>query len=196
MIRAAALLVMLGLATAIAAMLRTDADTAIAFSFLGHPALAAGIGLYVWVLLRPVRLSADEQALWKLAFRELRQRDFLRLAEVGEWRSAAAGDVLIAAQAPIADVLVLLEGAVEFRVDGQAVGTVGPGQLVGASVALTGGESWGEVVATAPSRYLALPVGQVAPALERFPEARAALQALVSRDLADKLRTVTASSQS
>jgi len=191
-IRAAALLVMLGLATAVAAMLRTDASTAIPFSFAGHPVLAAGIALYAWTLLRPVRLSADEQALWKLAFRELRQRDFLRVAELGEWRSAASGDVLLAANAPNADVLVLLEGAAEFRVDGEPVGSVGPGQLVGASVALTGGESWGEAVASEPCRYLALPVSRVAPALERFPEARAALQAIVSRDLADKLRAVTA----
>jgi CRP-like cAMP-binding protein len=191
MIRVAALFVILALVIAIATMLRTDADTAIPFSFVGHPALAVGIGLYAYHLLRPVRMSEDERALWSLAFQELRPRDYLRLVVLGQWREAQPGDVLYGAHQQISEVLVLLEGKVAFRVDGRNVGDVGPGQLVGTSVVLTGTDSWGEAVAAEACRYLALPVADVGPALERFPEARAALQGIVSRDLAEKLRTVT-----
>ena len=154
-------------------------------------ALAVGIGLYAYHLLRPVRMSEDERALWSLAFQELRPRDYLRLVVLGQWREAQSGDVLYGAHQQISEVLVLLEGKVAFRVDGRNVGDVGPGQLVGTSVVLTGTDSWGEAVAAEACRYLALPVADVGPALERFPEARAALQGIVSRDLAEKLRTVT-----
>ena len=191
MIRLAALFVTLALVIAIATMLRTDADTAIPFSFVGHPALAIGIGLYAYDMFRPVQMSADERSLWTLAFHDLRPKDYLRLVALGHWREAQPGDVLVGAHQSISEVLVLLEGTVVFRVDGRDVGNVRPGQLVGTSVVLTGTESWGEAVAAERCRYLALPVADVGPALERFPEARAALQGIVSRDLAEKLRTVT-----
>jgi hypothetical protein len=47
-----------------------------------------------------VTLSDDERTLYDLAFRSLRPREFVSLALLGEWKTAAAGDkVLMKGQA-------------------------------------------------------------------------------------------------
>src|SRR5499426_875034 len=48
----------------------------------------------IYMERRPVVLSADQQALYDLAFHSLRPRDFLSLALVGEWCDAEVGQRL------------------------------------------------------------------------------------------------------
>ncbi len=191
MIRTATILVMLGLGTALWVMLDSNADTAMLFTFVGHPLVGAGIALYVWSLVRPVKMSPLEQALYDLAFSDLRPRDFVHLVSLGQWRSAQGGDTVVQRGEQMREVLVLLSGEVALEVDGEQIGTAGAGELIGASVVLTGEPAWGNAKALSSCRYLALPLAAVQPWLDQNPAARVALQATVSRDLAEKLRRVT-----
>ena len=192
MIRLAAAFVILGGVSALAVLLDTQAGTAIVFSFAGHMAVAAGIGLYVVDRVRPVRLSDDERSLYELAFQNLSARSFLEFVALGSWRDADAGDRLFAAGQELTEILILLSGSVSLRAGGETLGELGPGQLVGAAVALTGSASWGDAVVEERCRYLARPLDTASKALAKKPETRAALNNIVSRDLADKLRSVTA----
>ena len=191
MIRLSAALSAGALLFAIWLMVDTGAQAAMAFSFVGGPMLAAGVALYAWVQFRPVRMTGDERALYDLSFSDLRPRDFVRFVALGEWRSAESGDVLIRMGDEVAAVLVLLAGRVEFEREGKTIGQVGPGELIGSATMLVGEVAWGNAVAKAPCRYLSLAAGEVRPWLERNPPARIALQATVSRDLAEKLQRVT-----
>ena len=191
MIRVATILVMLGLLTALGVMLDSNADTAMLFTFVGHPLVGAGIALYVWSIVRPVRMSALERELYELSFSDLRPRDFVRLVSLGQWRSAQVGDMIVRQGEELSEVLVLLSGEVELEVDGEQIGSAGAGELVGASIVLTGEPAWGNAKAISECRYLALPMADVQPWVEQNPAARVALQATVSRDLAEKLRRVT-----
>ena len=190
-IRIAAALVILACLTAAAVLVDTHAGTAIVFSFIGHTALAGGIGVYVWDRLRPVQLTDDEQALYQLAFTDLSPRSFLEFATLGQWRDAEAGERLLQSGKEIGEILILRSGSVRFEVKGEALGTLGPGQLVGAAIYLSGNPSWGDAIVEEPGRYLSIPVRNVADSLAKKPETRAILNGIVSRDLAEKLRLVT-----
>ncbi len=191
MIRLSAALVAGALGLALWLMFETGAQAATAFTFLGGPMLGAGVALYFWSLIRPVRMSPDEQALYGLAFSTMRPRDFVRLAELGEWLSAESGDALVRMGDEVGAVLVLLSGRVAFEREGATIGEIGPGELIGTASMLSGEVAWGNAVAKEPCRYLSLAVASVQPWIERNPAARNALQATVSRDLAEKLRRMT-----
>src|SRR5437016_7736061 len=55
----------------------------------------------IYLERRPVVLSKDEQALYDLGFRSLRPREFVSLSLVGEWKSAQAGERIVAAGQPV-----------------------------------------------------------------------------------------------
>ena len=92
MIRVVALLVLVALATQIAMLADTNAGTAILFSFLGSGVLGLAIALYAYSRWRPVRMSADERALYDLAFRDLGAREFVDLVVLGSWDEAEPGE--------------------------------------------------------------------------------------------------------
>ncbi len=191
MIRLSAALVAAALGMALWLMLETDAQAATAFTFVGGPMLGAGVALYFWSLIRPVHMTPDEQALYDLVFSDLRQRDFVRIARLGEWRSAGSGDLLMRRGEELGAVLVLLSGRVAIEREGEPIGEIGPGEMIGSAAILIGEEAWGNAVVREPCRYLMLPVASVQPWIEKNPPARIALQATVSRDLAEKLRRMT-----
>ncbi len=188
MIRAACALTLFALAFLVAMLVRTDASTAIGLSFLGAPALALAIGLYAYFALGPVRMSTDEMGLYELAFSSLAKRDFLRLVALGAWQDVQPGARLIRKGDRPDIVWVLLRGRVAWEVDGRTVGELGPGQIVGSSLVLTGEESTGDAVAAEPARALAWPVETLGRVLEKRLRMRAAFQAIVSQDLARKVQ--------
>jgi len=189
-IRLSALFILIGLATVIAVMLRTEADTAIAFTFAGQGSIGLGILVYVIHLLRPVRMSDDEHRLYELAFTDMERRDFVEFARLGEWRDAGPGESLIASGQEVTEALVLLEGSLSFRVEGEEVGVVGAGELLGTATILNREPAFGDAITLERCHYLALPVEPLQAHLANKPKARIALAAVVSRDLAEKLKRV------
>jgi len=49
----------------------------------------------IYLERRPVVLSEDEQKLYDLGFQSLRQREFVSLALLGEWKSAEPGERVV-----------------------------------------------------------------------------------------------------
>lgn len=136
---------------------------------------------------RPVVLSADEQALYDLAFKRLRPRDFLSFALFGEWRDAAAGEQLLAVGEPAERICIAISGDVEVRHRGASIGRVSPGHLVGTALVLTGGLSPVDARFVTAGRYIGWSVQALRTFLDKRPDLRAALQGLANRDLAAKL---------
>jgi hypothetical protein len=136
---------------------------------------------------RPVVLSQDEQRLYDLGFRSLRPREFVSLSLVGEWKNAEPGERVLTEGEPVSSLCIPITGSADVRKEGERIGALQPGHIIGTALALTGEPSPVEVTFTEPARYMRWSL----PSLRRFmdarPELRVTLQGLVSRDLAGKL---------
>jgi hypothetical protein len=141
----------------------------------------------LWHERRPLRLSAEEQALYAAAFRTLTPREFQRLLAAGTWQEAPAKEILIEEGARPGRMLVLASGRAVVKVHGREVATLHPGQFAGEMSFLTGAATTAAVEVAEPARF----VSWATPDLERFlvkhPPLRAALQIVLGRDLAAKL---------
>ena len=162
---------------------------------LWPPILWAGvftaINLYqisrIYLERRPVVLSGDEQTLYDLGFQSLRPREFVSLTLVGEWKSGAVGEKVLTEGEPVSRLCIPIAGSAEVRKQGKPVGLLEPGHIIGTALALTGAPSPVEATFTEPARYMSWPLPSLRAFMDKRPDLRVALQALVSRDLAIKV---------
>jgi hypothetical protein len=139
---------------------------------------------------RPVVLSEDEQKLYDLGFRALRPREFVSLSLVGEWKSAEAGEQVVTEGEPVSSVCISIKGNADVRKQGQRIGGLRPGNIIGTGLALTGDPSPIEVTFVEPARYMRWPLPNLRKFIDKRPDLRITLQGLVNRDLAGKLETL------
>ena len=139
---------------------------------------------------RPVRLSTDEQKLYDLGFRSLRPREFLSLSLVGEWKSAESGERVVAEGEPVSSLCIAIAGNAEVRKQGQPIGVVHPGYIIGNALALTGERSPVEVTFTGPAHYMRWSLPSLRRFIDNRPDLRVTLQSLVNHDLARKLEAL------
>jgi hypothetical protein len=149
------------------------------------------INLYQIVRLymerRPVVLSGDEQKLYDLAFRSLRPREFVSLALVGQWRDAVAGEKVLTAGAPASSICIAVSGSVDVHKGDRHLGTLAPGTLIGTVLALTGDASTVDAQVREPARLMCWQLADLRRFIDKRPDLRVSLQALVNQDLARKL---------
>jgi CRP-like cAMP-binding protein len=139
---------------------------------------------------RPVVLSEDEQRLYDLGFSSLRPREFVSLSLVGEWKNAEPGKRIVTEGEPVPSVCIAITGSAEVRKQGEPIGTLRPGHIIGNALALTGDPSPVEMTFTEPARYMSWSLPSLRRFIEKRPDLRVTLQSLVNRDLAHKLETV------
>jgi CRP-like cAMP-binding protein len=152
------------------------------------------INLYqIWRIYlerRPVVLSEDEQKLYDMGFHALRPREFVSLVLVGEWKDAATGDTVFAEGETLLSVCIAIAGTVRIRRQGQDLGELKPGHVIGTAMALTGNPSHINASFTEPGRYIRWPLANLRTFLDKQPELRVTLQRLVNQDLARKLESL------
>jgi len=144
----------------------------------------------IYLERRPVVLSPDEQRLYDLGFQSLRPREFVSLTLVGEWKDAVAGDKILVEGTPVSRVCVAITGRADVHKQGQLMGTLEPGNVIGTGLALTGAPSPVEATFIEPSRYMSWPLSSLRTFADKRPDLRVTLQGLVNRDLASKLERV------
>ena len=144
----------------------------------------------IYLERRPVVLSRDEQKLYDLGFHALRPREFVSLSLVGEWKSADAGERVIAEGEPVSSLCVPITGRADVHSQGERIGALRPGHIMGAALALSGEPSPVEVTFTEPARYMRWSLSSLRHFLDTRPDLRVTLQGLVNRDLAEKLNLV------
>ncbi|HEU4342225.1 MAG TPA: cyclic nucleotide-binding domain-containing protein [Candidatus Binatia bacterium] len=142
---------------------------------------------------RPVVLSRDEQTLYELGFRSLRPREFVSLSLVGEWKNAEAGERVVTEGEPVSCLCISITGSADVRKQGQRIGALRPGNIIGTALALTGDPSPVEVTFIEPARYMRWSLPSLRRFMDKRPDLRVTLQGLVNRDLAGKLDTVLSS---
>lgn len=141
---------------------------------VGWTVLFLAINLYhiTHILLerRPVRLSPDEQQLYDLTFHTFEPREFLKLAKLGEWRTAEVGDKIRHRGQPITHISVPISGRIAAMQGEEKIGELGPGELVGAGIALTGQPAAIDAEFTEDARYIRWSVTEIRKFLDENPE--------------------------
>ena len=136
---------------------------------------------------RPVKLTADEEEVRRLAFAELPPRKVLQLVSIGEWTTAASGERLLEHGTTVGAVALVVGGKVRVSKDGRVLGELGPGDIVGSALVLSGAPAEVDAVTVEPVRALRWDVATLRRYLEANPESRIVFQRNLTRDLAGKL---------
>jgi CRP-like cAMP-binding protein len=148
--------------------------------------------LRLYLERRPVVLSEDEQKLYDMGFGSLRPREFVSLLMAGEWRTAVAGDAVLAEGKPVSSISIAISGTLMVRKGDKDVMPLKPGHVIGTALGLTGQPSPIAAIFTGPARYFCWPIGHIRAFLDKRPDLRLALQSLVNRDLAAKVEELSA----
>jgi len=82
-----------------------------------------------------------------------------------EVRQMRSGDLLFRQGEPGTSVVLVLDGVFEVRVDGDVVGRVGPGTVVGERAGLEGGRRTADLRATTDARVASVPADRLDPGL-------------------------------
>ncbi|MBS2018053.1 MAG: cyclic nucleotide-binding domain-containing protein [Deltaproteobacteria bacterium] len=137
---------------------------------------------------RPITLDANEQRLYELVFRSLRQRDYKKLVALGRWETFDAGETVVEKGKPLTTVRVVVTGHAEVTDEGRAICRLASGQFVGEMAYLSAEPPTTAVVATEPVTFLTWPSDKLREYLGEEQELRAEVHTIIGADLVAKLR--------
>jgi hypothetical protein len=136
---------------------------------------------------RPVKLTPEEEAVRRLAFRDLPPRKVLQVLSIGSWTSADTGERLIEhGKCPDA-ISLIIRGKVQVARDGCILGELVAGNLVGSALLLSGVPADVDAVAAEPIRAVRWELETLERYLNVNPETRIIMQRHLALDLAGKL---------
>jgi CRP-like cAMP-binding protein len=162
----------------------------------GWSVLITGINLFqTWRLLlerRPVKLTPEEEEVRRLAFPDLPPRKVLQVLSIGSLATAPAGERLIEHGKPVDSLSLIVRGKVRVSDDGRVLGDLGPGEIVGSALLMSGAVPEVDAVSMEPSRTVRWEVAILERYLNANPETRNLFQRHLSRDLAGKLGRMSA----
>jgi CRP-like cAMP-binding protein len=151
----------------------------------------AGINLLQsWRLFmerRPIQLTAEEEEVRRLVFRDLPPRKFLQVLNIGSWVTAPPGERMIESGTVPDAVSLIVSGKVRVTKEGHNLGALGAGQLVGSALILSGVQAEVEAVVETPVRGIRWQIGTLVRYLNANPDTRTSMQRHLSRDLAVKV---------
>jgi hypothetical protein len=124
----------------------------------GWSVLFTGINLFqTWRLVverRPVKLTAEEEEVRRLVFRDLPPKKALQVIGIGTWGSASPGEPLIERGKAVESIALIVRGRVQVTKEGRLLGELGPGEMVGSALLLSGARSEVDAVTAEATRTL------------------------------------------
>jgi hypothetical protein len=157
----------------------------------GWSVLFTGINLFqTWSLIverRPVKLTAEEAEVRRLVFRDLPPKKALRVMGVGTWGTASPGEPLIEHGRPLESIALIVSGKVRVAQGGRPLAELGPGEIVGSALLLSGAQAEVDAVTTEVTRTIRWNAATLERYLDANPETRNVFQRHLARDLAGKL---------
>jgi CRP-like cAMP-binding protein len=158
----------------------------------GWSILFTCINLYqCWRLFRerrPVQLTPDEDEVRRLVFGDLPPREIVRAGSIGSWTNAEGGERLIERGKSADSLSLIVRGHVQVTWEGRVIGEMGPGEIVGSALLLSGAAAEVDAATMEPSRTLRWEAGTLERYLDAHPEMRKIFQRHVARDLAGKVQ--------
>jgi CRP-like cAMP-binding protein len=154
-------------------------------------AVFAAINLFQsWLLFierRPVKLTAEEEEIRRLALQGLPLRKVLEVLRIGSWVTAEVGERLIERGKLPDSISLIIRGKVRVAKDGRMLGDLIPGNLVGSALILNGIPSNVDAVTVEPLRAMRWQIGTLEKYLSANPETRNVMQRHLAHDLAGKI---------
>jgi len=158
----------------------------------GWSVLFTGINLFQsWRLhreRRPVKLTPEEEEVGRLAFPDLPPRKLLQVLSIGSWATPAPGERLIEHGKLVDSLSLIVRGKVRVSKEGLALGDLGPGEIVGSALLLSGAVAEIDAVTAEPARTVRWEASTLERYLNANPETRNLFQRHLARDLAGKLQ--------
>jgi CRP-like cAMP-binding protein len=155
-------------------------------------AVFASINLFQsWLLFierRPVKLTAEEEEIRRLALQGLPPRKVLEVLRIGSWVTAEVGERLIERGKLPDCISLIIRGKVRVAKDGRMLGDLIPGDLVGSALILNGIPSNVDAVTVEPLRAMRWQIETLEKFLSANPETRNVMQRHLAHDLAGKIR--------
>ena len=146
---------------------------------------------------RPVKLSAEEEEIRRLAFHDLPPRKVLQVLSIGSLTTVDVGERLIERGKLPESISLIVRGKVRILKDGQVLEELIAGELVGSALILNGIPSNLDAVTVEPVRAIRWQIQTLKKYLNADPETRTVMQRHLAHDLAGKVgRRVTDSSKS
>jgi CRP-like cAMP-binding protein len=143
-----------------------------------------------WLLgeRRPVPLTDEQRLLHALVFHALAPRQMLKLMDLGEWKDAAAGDVLVSRGDPPEKLLLLSRGQADVIIDGAVFAQLVQGRFVGEMGFMTGELASADVIAMDTVRYFCWKTSALTKLMADSAFFDRYLTAALSHDVVAKLR--------
>ena len=142
----------------------------------------------LFVERRPIKLTPEEEQVRRLALRDLPSRKVLQVLSIRSWTTAEPGERLIEYGKSVDAISLVVSGKVQVTSAGKVLGELGPGDIVGSALLLSGAAADVEAVAVGPVRAVRWQVGTLERYLYANPETRIALQRHLAHDLVGKLQ--------
>lgn len=135
-----------------------------------------------------VKLTPEERDVYASTFANLSPVEFMKLLSIGKWMDLEKGAVITEQGKLVENVTLVYKGAGSVEVNGMLRRHVTPPEFVGEVSFLTSDRASATVTATEPMRCLALPHRELQKMLNRNLTIRFAFRAIMSGDLARKLK--------
>ncbi len=135
-----------------------------------------------------IHFSPEERDVYISTFAQLSPVEFMKLLAIGKWLNLEKGAAITEQGKPVENVTLVYKGAASVEVNGMLRRHVTAPEFVGEVSFLTSDRASATVTVTEPMRCLALPHKELQKLLNRNLSIRFALRAIMSGDLARKLK--------
>lgn len=141
----------------------------------------------LWLRNAQVKFTPEEEELRRAHFDGLPLATARALIDQGHWITARRGEVLIRENQAAPSLFYLSDGTATVQRDGNDVGAVADGALVGEATVIDGSNATGTVVLTSNARLWFVPAAALRAYLAANPDVAAALHEGFARALRGKL---------
>lgn len=164
---------------------------AVLWAPLAWSVVFAGINLFQsWLLFierRPVKLTAEEEEIRRIAFQDLPPKKVLQVLSIGSWINVSVGEHMIERGKLPDSVSLIVQGKVRISKDERVLGELTAGEFVGSALILNGIPANVDAVTVEPVRAMRWQTGTLEKYLSANPETRTVMQRHLARDLAGKI---------
>ena len=158
---------------------------------IGWNAIFVMVNIYhISVLLyekRPVQMDDKNTELYNTLFKELTPVEYLKISKAACWKTYQPNDVIIRQQHLVPDLILIYNGTIDVKVDGDKVAELRDGQFVGEMSFLTGKSATATCVVKHPTKCLVWKQQEFKDLLKRNPSLYFTIQSLLSAQVSSNL---------